>query len=87
MNSSSDNSSASLTNEQETELKQRPREGESTLLDPDAIREAAEARAKDRPILQKLVEKIRKEKRAYREVIINSEPLEKRVAVLNEGGA
>jgi ribonuclease G len=85
MNSPSEKPSNSLTSEQEAELKQRPREGKGVSIDPEAIKADAEARSEKRPVLQKLVEKLRKEKRSYREVIINSEPLEKRVAVLNDG--
>ncbi len=86
MNSSSDKPSASsLTAEQETELKQRPGESAVAGPDPDSIKQEADTRSKDRPVLQKLVEKLRKQRGPYREVIINAEPLEKRVAVLNDG--
>ncbi|MFP4281035.1 MAG: ribonuclease E/G, partial [Opitutales bacterium] len=85
MNPSSENSVTSLSGETEAELKRRPQETKAAEVDPEALRADAERRASERPVLQKLVEKIKKEKRSYREVIINAEPLEKRVAVLNDG--
>ena len=85
MNSSSETPSTSLSPDQEADLKKRPVEAAAESLDPEVIKREAEARAAARPALQKLVEKLRKKKGPYREVIINSEPLEKRVAVLNDG--
>lgn len=88
MNSSSDTTlpeEKPLTPEQAAELQHAPVEEPGESVDPEALRKAVEERAKDRPILQKIVAKIRKESAPYREVIINSEPLEKRVAVLSEG--
>jgi|TARA_B110000438_G_scaffold303664_1_gene366345 ribonuclease G len=85
MNSSSAETTDKLPDDQEAELKARPEEVAITDVDPDQLKKDAEARAEERPVIQRLVEKIRKEKRSYREVIINSEPLERRVAVLNEG--
>jgi ribonuclease G len=76
---------ANLSPEQETELKHPPVEEEIEGIDPETVRNDVEERSRQRPILQKLAAKIRKDKSPYREVIINSEPLEKRVAVLNEG--
>ena len=40
---------------------------------------------RQRPLIQKIAAKIRRDNEPYREIIINSEPLEKRVAVLNNG--
>lgn len=76
---------ATLSAEQENELKHPPVEEEIEGIDPEAVRKDVEERSRQRPVLQKLAAKIRKDKSPYREVIINSEPLEKRVAVLNEG--
>ncbi|MEY3001244.1 MAG: hypothetical protein RL648_1458, partial [Verrucomicrobiota bacterium] len=76
---------ANLSAEQETELKHPPVEEEIEGIDPETVHKDVEERSRQRPILQKLAAKIRKDKSPYREVIINSEPLEKRVAVLNEG--
>lgn len=49
------------------------------------LKAGAEERAKQRPLLQKILAVFKKEKGAYRELIINSEPLEKRVALLVDG--
>lgn len=74
-----------LTTEQETELKHPPVEEAGESIDPEQLKKEVEERAKQRPVLQKLAAKIRNENTPYKEIIINSEPLEKRVAVLNEG--
>ena len=49
------------------------------------LKSGAEERAKQRPLLQKILAVFKKEKGSYRELIINSEPLEKRVALLVDG--
>lgn len=74
-----------LSTDQETELKHPPVEETVEGVDPEDLRKDVEERSRQRPVLQKLAAKIRKDNSPYREVIINSEPLEKRVAVLNEG--
>lgn len=74
-----------LSNEQESELKHRPVDQTADPVDPEQLKKDVEDRARQRPVLQKLAAKIRKEDAPYREIIINSEPLEKRVAVLNDG--
>jgi ribonuclease G len=87
MNSSDtfDDQEQNLTQEQETELKHPPVDEPGESVDPEQLKKEVEERARQRPILQKLAAKIRNEKTPYREIIINSESLEKRVAVLNEG--
>lgn len=74
-----------LSSEQEAELKLPPIEGPVEPVDPKTIQQAVEERSKDRPLLQKIAARLRKENEPYREIIINAEPLEKRVAVLNNG--
>ncbi|HUR57465.1 MAG TPA: Rne/Rng family ribonuclease [Opitutaceae bacterium] len=49
------------------------------------LKAGAADRAKNRPFLQKILAVFQKEKGSYRELIINSEPLEKRVALLVDG--
>ncbi len=49
------------------------------------LKSGADERAKQRPLLQKILAVFKKEKSSYRELIINSEPLEKRVALLIDG--
>ncbi|MFO7725306.1 MAG: Rne/Rng family ribonuclease [Oceanipulchritudo sp.] len=74
-----------LTSDQESELKHPPVEEAGESVDPEKLKKDVEERARQRPVLQKIASKLRKEEAPYREIIINSEPLEKRVAVLNEG--
>lgn len=85
MKSSSEISLQQPTPDQEAELKARPVETPASDIDPEQLKKAAEERARNKPVLKKIADVIRKEKGSYREVIINSEPLERRVAVLNEG--
>ena len=85
MNTSESFDEKKLTAEQETELKHPPVDETGDSVDPETLKKDVEERAKQRPILQKLAAKIRKENAPYREIIINAEPLEKRVAVLNDG--
>src|SRR5476651_929615 len=72
------------------------RQHDEDLVNPPAVLETAHIsgaelkagaaeRAKNRPLLQKIVAAFKKEKGSYRELIINSEPLEKRVALLVDG--
>jgi ribonuclease G len=50
------------------------------------IKKQAEKRAKKgRPLIKRVINAIKKENPTYREIIINSEPLETRVAVLEDG--
>jgi len=77
--------STNLSPEQEAELKHPPVEAPATNVDPEKIKQEADERSKQRPAIQKLAKKLKNEKEPYREIIINSEPLEKRVAVLSDG--
>jgi len=54
-------------------------------VDRKTLKAGAEDRAKQRPFLQKILAVFQKEKTSFRELIINSEPLEKRVALLIDG--
>jgi len=67
------------------ELAQPPQPQEASQVDPSELRASAQERAKQRPILQKILSIFQKAKTSYRELIINSEPLEKRVALLVDG--
>jgi ribonuclease G len=67
------------------ELQEPPKEEQATDVDFDQINEAAQERAKKRPIIQRIVKALQKDSSPFREVIINTEPLEKRVAVLVDG--
>ncbi|MGA3007394.1 MAG: Rne/Rng family ribonuclease [Opitutaceae bacterium] len=68
------------------ELAQPPALSETPeRIDPADLKSGAQERAKQRPLLQKILNIFQKEKSSYRELIINSEPLEKRVALLIDG--
>jgi ribonuclease G len=67
------------------ELTQPPATTAAQPASAAELKAGAEERAKQRPLLQKILAVFKKEKGAYRELIINSEPLEKRVALLVDG--
>ncbi len=67
------------------ELKNPPPEGMADPVNPAQIKADARDRSKKKPLIAKLIDSLRKEKRSYRELIINAEPLEKRVALLVDG--
>lgn len=67
------------------ELANPPPATENVGPNSDELRAGAAERSKQRPLLQKILAVFKKEKGAYRELIINSEPLEKRVALLVDG--
>ena len=69
----------------EDELQQPPPQKHSEPLTAEQLRKESKERAADRPILQKILNLFRKEKGTFRELVINSEPLEKRVALLVDG--
>src|ERR1700759_4269641 len=67
------------------ELANPPPQIESDPVDPAELRAGAQERSKQRPLLDKIIAAFKKEKTSFRELIINSEPLEKRVALLVDG--
>ncbi len=68
------------------ELAQPPAQPDTPeLINPAELKAGAQDRARQRPILQKILGIFQKQKTTYRELIINSEPLEKRVALLVDG--
>ncbi len=67
------------------ELVNPPPEKEIEPVSAAELKAGAAERAKQRPFLQKILAVFQKEKTSYRELIINSEPLEKRVALLVDG--
>jgi ribonuclease G len=69
----------------EEELTQPPRAQHAEPLTAGQLKAESKERAADRPILQKILGIFRKEKAIFRELVINSEPLEKRVALLVDG--
>jgi len=69
----------------EEELASPPPQKNSEPLTAEQLRNESKTRAANRPILQKILSVFRKEKGSFRELVINSEPLEKRVALLVDG--
>lgn len=67
------------------ELKSPPKEKKINLISREQLNEEAANRAKKRPLIQKIVQVFRKGNSRFRELIINSEPLECRVALLVNG--
>ncbi len=79
-------SSDELTDEQFTdELIEAPQETKGKRINPKELKDDAAKRAKAQPLVARIMRAIKKEKKAYSELIINSEPLEKRVAQLKDG--
>ncbi|MEO7597444.1 MAG: Rne/Rng family ribonuclease [Opitutus sp.] len=74
-----------LAQKYDEELVNPPPAGESAPVTATELKAGAADRAKQRPLLQKILSVFQKEKGSYRELIINSEPLEKRVALLVDG--
>jgi len=69
----------------DAELTNPPPVTDAPDVDNDELRSSAQERSKQRPLLQKILSVFQKQKTSYRELIINSEPLEKRVALLVDG--
>lgn len=69
----------------EAELIEAPKEAEPVDIDRGELRREAAKREKQQPIIQRVVKAVRKERGPFRELIINSEPLEKRVALISNG--
>lgn len=71
--------------ELDNQLTHPPAESDAEPIDRAELKSGAQDRAKQRPLLQKILQVFKKEKTSFRELIINSEPLEKRVALLIDG--
>ena len=69
----------------DAELVNPPPAANSAPISAAELKAGATERAQQRPLLQKILAVFKKEKGSYRELIINSEPLEKRVALLVDG--
>jgi ribonuclease G len=74
-----------IASKYDEELVNPPLQKESSPVTQAELKSGAFDRAKQRPFLQKILAVFQKEKGSYRELIINSEPLEKRVALLVDG--
>lgn len=80
-NESSDKTSPEILEELKSPPKEPSYKGPST----DELHDEAKQRAKKRPLLQKIAQVFKREKEPFRELIINSEALERRVALLVDG--
>jgi ribonuclease G len=69
----------------DAELANPPPVTEPPQVNSADLKNGAVERSKQRPLLQKILSVFQKQKASYRELIINSEPLEKRVALLVDG--
>jgi ribonuclease G len=67
------------------ELSAAPIEKKAELIDPKLLKKEAAKREKKQPILTRIAKAFKNEKKSYSELIINTEPLEKRVALLKDG--
>jgi ribonuclease G len=77
--------SPDVASKYDEELVNPPTQSDSAPITQAELKAGAAERAKQRPFLQKILAVFQKEKGSYRELIINSEPLEKRVALLVDG--
>ena len=77
----------SENNEPEDHLEDSPEEGTTptTGVDQQKLAEEAARRRKELPLLQRIVKHFSKDRNTYRELVINAETLEKRVALLTNG--
>lgn len=86
MNEESTTQETSNNEDQYTEeLSSPPEEKKAERIDTRALKDDAAKREKKQPLITRIVKAIKAEKKSYTELIINSEPLEKRVALLQDG--
>ncbi len=67
------------------DLTKRPAEEVVEPIPEEQLNQEAKLRAKKRPLLEKIIRLLKRENEPYREIVINVEPFEKRVALLVEG--
>lgn len=67
------------------ELQSPPQEEETEAISTEKLQLEAKERAKQKPLIQKIAQVFKKESKDFRELIINNEPLDRRVALLEEG--
>lgn len=69
----------------EEELQHPPKEKLCVHVDNDAIKRDAIRREKKQPLLQKITKRITRRNMPFREIVINIEPLETRIAQITDG--
>ena len=67
------------------DLTKRPPEEIVEPIPEEQLNLEAKMRAKKRPLLEKIIKLLKREDEPYREIVINVEPFEKRVALLADG--
>tara|TARA_B110000008_G_C16977478_1_gene566546 strand:+ start:1150 stop:2886 length:1737 start_codon:yes stop_codon:yes gene_type:complete len=67
------------------ELISAPKEKKSKRINTRELKDSAAIRAKSQPLITRIMNTIKGERKTYSELIINSEPLEKRVALMKDG--
>ncbi|MDR2429330.1 MAG: Rne/Rng family ribonuclease [Puniceicoccales bacterium] len=72
-------------NDDHDDLRSPPTERNSAPINARQLRDEARVRAKKLPVLQRIMKHFSSTRDTYRELIINSESLEKRVALLTNG--
>ncbi|MBH55214.1 MAG: ribonuclease E/G [Opitutaceae bacterium] len=69
----------------EEELRAPPREKRAKRIPAEDLEQQAKKREKDQPFLKRIAKAFSKEEQAFKELIINAEPLERRLALLEDG--
>ena len=85
MNNKLTNDTSSNEEQYTEELIAPPVEKKGEHIDTEDLKDDAAKREKKQPLVTRLIKAIKAEKKSYTELIINSEPLEKRVALLQNG--
>ena len=83
--SSRSNKSKGSHNRYEEELKAPPKEKDAELIPTEELSRDARQREKKQPLLKRIAKAMSKEETTFKELIINSEPLERRMAFLDDG--
>ena len=81
----SDSNTQKLDSQFKEELSAAPVEEKAERIDTQKLKKEAAKREKKQPLVTRIIKAIKNEKKIYSELIINSEPLEKRVALLKDG--
>ena len=85
MNNKLTNDTSSNEEHYTEELIAPPIEKKGEHINTEDLKDDAAKREKKQPLVTRLIKAIKAEKKSYTELIINSEPLEKRVALLQNG--
>ncbi len=85
MNNKLTNDTSSNEEQYTQELIAPPVEKKGEYINAENLKDDAAKRKKKQPLVTRIIRAIKAEKKSYTELIINSEPLEKRVALLQNG--